>query len=164
MGLSTEHTRMVKYDPSDFEAFCEVICNDEVMYHISGRGNSRKIALEKFNSLLKTNKENDHYGFYKVLLKDSDSVIGFAKMVPFEKDKIEIGYALLPDYWRKGYTTEMVQVMTSNCIQNFRDKRVMAIVNDGNIGSLIVLENLNFHTYKKDTFKESMCCFLEYTD
>jgi len=162
MELITEHTRIVKYDHSDFEAFCEVICNDEVMYHISGKGNSKKIALKKFKSLLKTNKENDHYGFYKVLLKDSESLIGFAKMVPFEKDKIEIGYALLPDYWRKGYTTEMVQVMTSNCIQNFRDKKVMAIVNDGNIGSLKVLENLNFDPYKKDIFKGSMCYFLEY--
>ena len=162
MDLLTERTKLIKYTTSDFESFCKVICNDEVMLHISGKGNSRKIARKKFNRLLKTNQKNRFYGIYKVILKETNSVIGFAKMVPFEDDKIEIGYALLPDYWRLGYTNEMVKRMLKNGNQNFRNKKLIAIVNEENIGSLKVLENLNFHKYKKEPFKGSPCYFLEY--
>ena len=52
---------MQKYTASDFESFCDVICNDEVMLYISGKGNSREVANEKFEAILKTNKENDFY-------------------------------------------------------------------------------------------------------
>lgn len=162
MQHQTERTKLVKYNSTDFESFCDVICNDEVMRNISGKGDSRPVAREKFDNLLKTNMENDHYGFYKVILKKGESVIGFAKMVPFEEDKIEIGYALLPDHWRKGYTTEMIKVMVSNCLQYFRNKKIIALVNDDNLGSLKALKNQQFNIYKKNLFKGFPCYFLEY--
>jgi ribosomal-protein-alanine N-acetyltransferase len=161
MEINTERTLLVKYDESDFESFCNVICNDEVMYHISGKGYSPKVAKEKFEGILKTNKENDIFGCYKVLFKEDRSVIGFAKLVPFETDMMEIGYALMPKFWRMGLTTEMIQQLVSTGKRYFNDKRIIAIVNVDNIGSLKVLERFNFVTYKTESFKGDLCHFLE---
>jgi RimJ/RimL family protein N-acetyltransferase len=161
MEINTERTKLVKYSESDFDAFCKVICNDEVMYHISGKGYSPEVAKEKFDSMLKTNKENDSYGFYKVIYKENNSVIGFAKLVPFETDMMEIGYALLPQYWRMGITAEMVQQLVSTGKHYFKDKRIIAIVNVDNIGSLKVLEQFDFFNYKTEPFKGDPCHFLE---
>ena len=162
MEIHTERTLLIKYDDSDFKAFCKVICNDEVMYHISGKGYIPEIAKKKFESILNTNQENDFYGCYKVINKQDRSVIGFAKIVPFETDMMEIGYALIPEYWRKGLTAEMVQQLVSTGIQYFNDKRIIAIVNLDNIGSLKVLEQFKFITYKTEPFKGSPCHFLEF--
>jgi RimJ/RimL family protein N-acetyltransferase len=164
MDIHTERTLMVKYDDADLSSFCKVICNDEVMLHISGKGYSQEEALEKFDNLLKTNEENEYYGFYKVIFKEDRSVIGFAKLVPFETDMMEIGYALLPGYWRMGLTAEMVQQLVSVGKRYFKDKRIMAIVNVDNIGSLKVLERFNFSIYKTEPFKDDPCYFLECTD
>ena len=162
MEIHTERTVMIKYDGSDFDAFCKVICNDEVMYHIAGKGYSTEVAKEKFEKLLTTNKENEFYGLYKVIFKEDRSVIGFAKMVPFETDMMEIGYALLPDYWRIGLTTEMVQELVQIGKEHFSNKRIIAIVNVDNIGSLKVLERFNFRNYKMEPFKGDPCFFLEF--
>ena len=157
MHIDTERTQLVKYDQSDFKAFCKVICNDEVMYHIAGKGYSLEVAQEKFESLLKTNAENEHYGFYKVIFKEDRSVIGFAKIVPFETDMMEIGYALMPEFWQMGITTEMVQELVQIGKEHFSDKRVIAIVNVDNIGSLKVLERFSFSNYKTEPFKGGPC-------
>ncbi len=164
MEIHTKRTVLVKYDESDFNAFCKVICNDEVMYHIAGKGYSSTVAKEKFEELLNTNKENENYGFYKVILKEDRSVIGFAKIVPFETDMMEIGYALMPEFWQMGLTTEMVQELVQIGKKHFDDKRIIAIVNVDNIGSLKVLERFNFVTYKKESFKDDPCYFLEIQD
>lgn len=163
MNLVSPRLKMIKYSSSDLDYFCEIICNDEVMYHISGKGNSRKVAAEKFEGILKTNKENDYYGVYKVVLKETEKVIGFAKIVSYEKDCLEIGYALLVPYWRKGYTLEMIKKMTSHCSEYFPDKKIMAIVNKGNIGSLKVLERCNYKEYHQKEFNGDQCVFLKYT-
>ena len=162
MNILTSRTVMQKYTESDFEFFCDVICNDEVMLHISGKGNPRDIAFKKFKAILETNKENDFYGVYKVILLETDAVIGFAKIVPYEGESMEIGYALLAPFWRKGFTTELIEKMRNQCLEYFSDKKVMAIVNKENIGSIKVLEKSNFNLYKQGEFNESPCLFFEY--
>jgi len=162
MNLVTSRTEMQKYKASDFESFCDVICNDEVMLFISGKGNSREVANEKYQAILKTNKENGFYGFYKVILLETETVIGFAKIVPFEGDSLEIGYALLAPYWRKGFTTELIGKMTTHCLEHFPNKKIIAIVNLDNLGSIKVLEKSNFKKYKQGEFRRSPCLYFEY--
>ncbi len=162
MDLLTSRLIMEKYKASDFEGFCEVICNDEVMKNISGKGNTVKIAKDKFENILKTNKENDYYGVYKVVLLETKIVVGFAKIVPFEKECIEIGYALLPEYWRRGYTLEMIKKMTTHCLDYISNKKLMAIVNIENKGSIHVIEKCGFEVYHKEVIKGATCLFYEY--
>ncbi len=162
MNISTNRLSLIKYNSSDFEDFCKVICDDEVMLHISGKGNTRIVAKEKFEKLLKTNSENDLYGFYKVILKESNKMIGFAKFTPYEKHYFEIGYALLPSYWRKGYTQEMVTNLTKHGLHNFSNNKLMAIVKKGHVASINVLEKNGYQIYKEEDFKGSSCLFLEY--
>lgn len=162
MKIKTQHLLLIKYDNTDFEDFCKVICNDEVMLHISGKGHTRLVAKEKFDMLLKTNLENNRYGFYKVLLKETNKMIGFAKFTPFEKHYFEIGYALLPPYWRKGYTQEMITSLTEHGLHNFPEYQLMAIVNQDHIASKNVLNKNGYRIYKEEIFKGSPCLFLEY--
>lgn len=77
MELVTPRTTMVKYNESDFESFCEVVCNDEVMLNISGKGHSKKEAKKKFVALLITNQESVYYGVYKVCFLNIQSINKF---------------------------------------------------------------------------------------
>ena len=163
MDIQTQRLVLKKYNLSDFEDFCKVICNDEVMFHITGKGHTRLEAKEKFDILLKTNQENEFYGIYKVVLKENNKTIGFAKMTPFEKKNMEIGYALLPSYWRKGFTQEMIKNLTNHGLNYFSEKKLIAIVDEGNSASVNVLEKNGYHIYKEESFKGSPCFMLEYS-
>ena len=162
MKIQTKRLILQKYEATDFEVFCDVICNDEVMLHIPGKGNTLVVAHEKFDSILKTNQESDNYGLFKVILLETNQIIGFAKITPYKKGAFEIGYALLPEFWRKGFTIEMINKMVNHCVEKFPSKQIMAIVNETNVASLKVLEKCNFKIYKKEDFKGALCLFLEY--
>ncbi len=162
MDLNTPRAILQKYQASDFEVFCEVICNDEVMRYISGKGNTIKVAQGKFENIIQVNKESPYYGFYKVVLQNSLKVIGFAKITPFEETNIELGYALLSPYWRKGITSEMIEKMIKHCKEYLPEKRIVAIINETNKGSKKVVENNNFSCYKQEEFKGASCLFYEY--
>ena len=57
----------------------------------------------------------------------------------------------------------MIKKMTSHCSEYFPDKKIMAIVNKGNIGSLKVLERCNYKEYHQKEFNGDQCVFLKYT-
>lgn len=162
MKIQTKRLSLQRYNASDFEVFCDIVCNDEVMLNISGKGNTRIVAREKFEWVLKTNQENQYYGLYKVILLETNKVIGFAKITPFEEDYYEIGYALLPPFWRKGYTVEMIKNLTHHCLNYLSDRKIIAIVNIENIASLNVLEKCNYTIYEEAEFKGASCYLLEY--
>jgi len=44
MEILTKKLLLQKYSASDFEAFCDIICNDEVMLNISGKRDTRIVA------------------------------------------------------------------------------------------------------------------------
>lgn len=162
MEIHTKRLLLQKYNASDFEAFCNIVCSDEVMLNISGKGNSIEVAKEKFEWVLNTNQENQYYGLYKVILLETNEVIGFAKITPFEKNEFEIGYALLAEYWRKGFTVEMIEEMTRHCEEYLPKNKIMAVVNVENIASVKVLEKCNYSIYKELDIKDSPCYLLEY--
>ena len=77
---------------------------------------------------------------------------------------MEIGYALLAPFWRKGYTAEMIKKMTRHSLRYFPNKKTMAIVNKENLGSINVLKKCAYQLYKQEEFKGAPCLFFEYSD
>lgn len=161
MSWKTNRLKYQAYKASDYDDFCEVVCNDKVMIHIAGKGDSLKVAKSKFEAILSKNKLNNGFVFFKVSLLDGTH-IGFAKTVFFEGEGVEIGYAILPEFWRKGYAFEMIEFMKNYCLGNHPELTVMAVVDTQNIASIKVLEKAGFKIYKKDVFRDDYCWFLRF--
>lgn len=141
------------YTKKDFNDFKAILMNDEVMKHISGKGNSKKVTQEKFNTALETNAKNTGLGFFNVTLIESKELVGFAKLVDFDNKYIEVGYALLKKHWGFGYASEITQELVKYGKKYFPKKQIMAIVNLGNQASKKVLLKQGFSLYKVDDFK-----------
>lgn len=84
--------------------------------------------------------------FWKVVDKSSGEragVVGFNNYSS-QHQKAEIGYWLLPQFWRKGIITEVLPVMI-NYMQNERKiHRIESLVEEGNDDSNKVMERLGF--------------------
>jgi len=146
MNLISNRLIFKHYTKNDFNDFKVILMNDEIMKHISGKGNSEKLTQEKFNKVLKTNSENKNLGFFNVTLKETKRLVGFAKLVHID-DSLEIGYALLRKQWGKGFASEITKNLIIHAKEHFPEKEIIAIVNLGNDASKNVLIKQQFIKY-----------------
>lgn len=87
--------------------------------------------------------EQHGFGLYLVELKETGEPIGISGLV--KRDLLpdaDVGFAFLPDYWRRGYAVESAQAVRQYAFEVLGLKRFLAIVNPANAGSIRVLEKI----------------------
>jgi len=93
--------------------------------------------------------EKNGFGLYLVVLKDTNESIGMCGLIKREGlEDVDIGYALLPRFWAKGYAIEAARATREYAKNVIGLKRIVAIVDPANQGSIRVLEKLGLR-YEK---------------
>ncbi|NGM83491.1 GNAT family N-acetyltransferase [Paenibacillus sp. 7124] len=89
-----------------------------------------------------------------ITLRSESRVIGTCGFHGWMKNhyKAEIGYELIPEYWRQGYMTEVIQKAIEFGFNNLGLNRIEAFVEPENVGSRRVLEKIGFR--EEGTLKE----------
>lgn len=83
------------------------------------------------------------FGLSLVTLKATGESIGMCGLIKRDVlEDVDIGYAYLPRYWSNGYAIEAALAMKSYAKETVRLKRLAAIVDPANTGSIRVLEKL----------------------
>jgi len=85
------------------------------------------------------------FGLYLVQLKESRASIGMCGLIKRDSlDDVDIGYAFLPKFWSKGYAVESASAVMAYARDVIGLKRIIAITDPDNQGSIRVLEKLGF--------------------
>jgi [ribosomal protein S5]-alanine N-acetyltransferase len=85
------------------------------------------------------------FGLYLVETKETGVPAGICGLL--KRDALEdadIGYALVPEFWSQGYALEAASGVISYAVRELGLKRVVAITNPENSGSIRLLEKLGF--------------------
>lgn len=83
------------------------------------------------------------FGLYLVTLKETGESMGICGLIKRETlDDVDIGYAFLPRFWSKGYAVESALVMKQFAREKVGLKRMVAITDPQNAGSIRVLEKI----------------------
>ena len=93
----------------------------------------------------------EKFGFGLLLVEQKESGLPIGMCGLLKRDVLEyvdIGYALLPEFWSKGYALESASAVMSYAREKLGAKRVLAVVNADNQSSIRLLEKLGFH-YEK---------------
>ncbi len=89
------------------------------------------------------------FGLSLVILKASGESIGMCGLIKRDAlEDVDIGYAYLPRYWSKGYAIEAALAMKTYAKETVQLKRLVAIVDPANTGSIRVLEKLGMKYVK----------------
>jgi [ribosomal protein S5]-alanine N-acetyltransferase len=89
------------------------------------------------------------FGLYLVQLKETNESIGMCGLIKRDGlDDVDIGYALLPKYWSQGYAVEAARAMLVYGRDVIGLRRLVAIVDPANEGSIRLLEKLGLR-YEK---------------
>ena len=83
------------------------------------------------------------FGLWHVAQKSDGASIGMCGLLKRDNlPDVDLGYAYLPDYWGQGYAFEAAAATLRHAAAKFGLARVIAVVSQGNSGSIRVLEKL----------------------
>lgn len=129
--------------------------DEEVMRYMDTAAFKSVQDAEKLIQVIQDDLRDKKGITWAIVEKSSNILIGyfgFWRMIP-EHCRAEIGYALKPDYWGKGYMSETITLMMKFGFSTINLHSVEGNVNPGNISSIKVLEKFGFQ--KEAHFKEN---------
>lgn len=137
----------IKYEEEDFDQYYQLVKHDAVMQYVTGKAPTFEESKQRFERILKTNRQYDGLGYFKVY--DSRQYIGLAKFAYYqdEKDFVEIGYLLFEDFWGMGYGSTICKDLIANAKQTEFASELIALIEPGNIASRKILINHGFETF-----------------
>ena len=93
--------------------------------------------------------EKNGFGLWLIVLKETGESIGMCGLIKRDGlEDVDIGYALLPRFWSKGYAVEAAQAVKNYAGDVVGLKRLVAIVDPANEGSIRVIEKIGLR-YEK---------------
>jgi RimJ/RimL family protein N-acetyltransferase len=85
------------------------------------------------------------FGLYLVELPDPAIAIGICGLVKRDTlPDVDIGFAFLPQFWSQGYAFESASAVRDHARDQVGLRRLIAIVDPGNAGSIRVIQKLGF--------------------
>jgi ribosomal-protein-alanine N-acetyltransferase len=152
--LETERLLLEEITRNDAQDLYEIRSDSKVMKYFD-REMHRKIddTLEMIEEIKKSFKEKNGITW---IMKDKNSkkMIGYLGYWKLIRDKVraEIGFALKPEYWNKGFMKESLIKIIEFGFNEFGLHSIEANVNPENINSIRLLERIGFK--KEAYFKE----------
>lgn len=127
---------------AEFPYFAELAFNETVMNMNMGRTFTPEEAQGYFANILEYNRANSDSGTYRAALQDG-SRIGICSLW-VNGDTAEVEYMVLPEYWGRGYATEMAARLTEMAKKIPSVTKVSGLVDPKNAASKAVLAKNGF--------------------
>jgi [ribosomal protein S5]-alanine N-acetyltransferase len=148
--LETERLLLRQFSTDDDEFILGLVNEPSFIQNIGDRGvrtldNAKSYIL---NGPVASYEKNG-FGLYLVLLKETNESIGMCGLIKREQlNDVDIGYAFLPRFWSKGYAAESALAVKAYAKDVIGLKRIVAIVDPANEGSIRVLEKIGLQFEK----------------
>jgi [ribosomal protein S5]-alanine N-acetyltransferase len=161
--FETERLYIRRYTKADEEDFFRLNSDPDVMRYI--REPESKLECNMF--LLQNMVAYEQFrlmGRWAMVEKATDAFIGSFAIIPVEnEEEIQMGYALLKEYWGRGYAAESVLAGRHYAFEIMKLPRIVALTETGNVGSQKVLLKCGFVQQKSimDRDKE-LCLFVSH--
>jgi len=149
--IETERLLIRPFKMEDIEPSYIMNLDAEVSKHT---GDGGVVSKEEIERRIVENVFGDYekhgFGRLAVELKGENKFIGFTGLKYLEDmDEVDLGYRFMKEYWGKGIATESAKACVNLGFNKLGLKRLIAMVLPENIGSIRVLEKLNFEFEKE---------------
>jgi len=152
MWVETERLILREFKTSDLQALAPMLANPRVRKFLPTGILSTRQTAAKINDFM-TSYRIYGYGKWAIRFKGSETLVGYcgiAKEKIDEKDEIELGYCLSPEYWGVGLATEAAVGAIKYGFNAFQFPYILGIVGRENLASVKVLQKLGMQ-FKKTT-------------
>jgi ribosomal-protein-alanine N-acetyltransferase len=153
--LVTSRLLLRKLENTDAEQFFRLRSDKEVMRYIGKKPMEKMEEALDFINLLNDNLEkNTGITWGMALREEPGKLIGTIALWRIVKEhfRAEIGYMLLPEYWRKGFTKEAIEKVVEYGFHELKLHSIEGDISAINTASAKTLESAGF--VKEAHFKE----------
>ena len=142
--LQTERLSLRKMSPDDAEFIVELLNDSSFLRFIGDKGvRTTEDARQYILTGPMDSYERHGFGLWLVELKGSKTPIGICGLLKRDSlSDVDIGFAVLPQYRSKGYAFESAAAVMDYGRNVLGLRRVVAITNEDNTGSIRVLEKI----------------------
>ncbi len=146
MIIETERLQLRRLSVDDADFVLRLLNEPSFIQNIGDRGVRTLEGARAY--ILKgpvASYENFGFGLWMVETKSGATPIGICGLLKREVlEDVDIGYALLPEFWSQGYALESASAVMTYAREQLRATRVLAVVNAGNQSSIHLLEKMGF--------------------
>jgi RimJ/RimL family protein N-acetyltransferase len=143
--LETERLNLRQLNTGDAAFILELLNEPSFLHNIGDKGvRTIEDAIRYIVEVPFESYARHGFGLWLVELKNAGTPAGICGLV--KRDALpdaDIGYAFLPRFWSRGYAFESANAVMSYAHDALGLRRVLAITNPGNPGSIRVLEKIN---------------------
>ena len=139
--LETERLKMRHLTRDDLPWLIEMRTRPEVSKYLGGAKLQNPETISARLEFYISCYEKFGFGTCAMLLKETGQPIGFSGLQPLEDTgEIEVGYSLLPEYWRMGLGYECAMGWLDYGFNTAGLERIVAISVKENVGSWKIME------------------------
>lgn len=155
--LASERLYLKPFDKDDFENIRQMNISKAVIKYTRQTQAIETGAetREYFNKIRTYSIKNEAkgLGYWACYEKESNKFVGRVVLRHFEygEELREMGYSLLPQFWGKGYATEIAKELLHYGLHKLQLPKIIAIAAKENTASQKVLEKIGF-SFIKETF------------
>ena len=149
--LTTSRLRLRELELHDAPFILTQLNEPSFINNIGDRGVRSLQDAENYlaNGPIKSYSENGH-GLNLVELLDEGTPIGLCGLLKREElEAPDIGFALLPAYWKNGYALEAADAIIKYSRNRLQVNRILAITSMNNTDSINLLDKLGLHFERK---------------
>lgn len=142
--IETKRLQLREFSRKDAGFILQLLNTPGWIRYIGDRQIKTEADARKFiqNYLIRAHQSSG-LGFWRITLKDSNQSIGMCGLIKRDYlDNIDIGYAIMPEYYKKGYALEAAQAVLNYAKQELKLVRLLAVVDKNNAASIKLLTNL----------------------
>jgi [ribosomal protein S5]-alanine N-acetyltransferase len=144
--LETPRLALSRLEPGDAPFVVALLNQPSFIANIGDRGVR---SIEDAHRYLREGPmdmyEKHGFGLWRVVRKSDSTTVGMCGLLKRDNlPEVDIGYALLPEYWGAGFAFEAAEATLRHAAGKFGLKRVIAVVSQGNTASINLLEKLEF--------------------
>jgi len=144
--LETDHLTLRQLESSDAAFILRLVNEPSWLRYIGDKGVK---TLEDAENYIQTGPVDMYkrlgYGLWLVALKPGMEPIGMCGLLKRDTlDDVDIGFALLPEYWNRGYAFEAAAATLEHAKNPLALSRILAITTPDNAASCALLEKLGF--------------------
>ena len=145
-GLATARLKLRRFTTDDLPLLQALNSDVEVMRYLGGVETAEQTCEALHGRILSYYDQHPGYGVWATLERDSGACIGFHLLNDIRGSAhIQIGYRLLPQYWGRGYATEMSLALMRYGYTQLKLAQLTAITHIDNAGSQQVLLKAGLH-------------------
>ncbi len=137
-GEQTSRLRFRKVNQTDFDNWLPFFQNPLSTRYWEGQKKTPRIACQEQFDTIFNRYDNNNGGMNALVHKTTQKLIGICGLLPQQVDginELEIGYSILPNYWRKGYAFEAAEKCKYHAKQIKASKSLISIIHIDNMPS-----------------------------